>query len=276
MHVVVKRKREDNRFGLRDGMLLFQKYIQRPEVDGGPKPSASKRYHRVMRGFMRFAARRGIEFWQQVDARTLDDFAKFCRNNEHSDTYVSTVVWLIKTIHAYLIGSGHLGADHAFAYEVTRGKQSTTYCPTAEEIDTLLEILARQPDLKWLHDAALMLSHTGLRFGELAQLTSEDIDLARGLLTVRHDGYGTGMKSTKSGCDRTVPLTEATRALLTDLMRSGASPLFRGPRGLQLRSQTFAAHLRVDVLKPLGIQFPHTPFQEFTAHSFRKFAISNC
>jgi len=82
---------------------------------------------------------------------------------------------------------------------------------TPDEASSLLEALANVSDD--LHDMALLSLHCGLRAGEVFSLTWTDIDLERGLLTLR---------DTKSGRNRHAYMTAQVKTALEK--RSKGSP----------------------------------------------------
>ena len=69
---------------------------------------------------------------------------------------------------------------------------------------------------------ALLSLHCGLRAGEIFSLTWQDVDMERGLLTLR---------DTKSGKTRAAIMTEAVKSMLADRKR-------RGPADLVFPSET--------------------------------------
>lgn len=81
-----------------------------------------------------------------------------------------------------------------------------------EEADRLLEALAeRSTDT---HDMALVSLHCGLRAGEVFALEWGDVDLERGVLTIRGTSHRAGTK-TKSGKTRAAIMTAAVKAMLS-------------------------------------------------------------
>lgn len=93
-----------------------------------------------------------------------------------------------------------------------------------------------------LYDLVVTALHPGFRRNELLSLRPEDVDLARGLVTVRA-GYA------KNGEGRTVPMTQAGREVLERLAReaevSGSPYLFRNCHGEPYRSVRTAFEHRV-------------------------------
>lgn len=92
---------------------------------------------------------------------------------------------------------------------------------THDEADRLLSALAdRSPDV---HNMALLSLHCGLRAGEIFSLTWQDVDLGRGVLTLR---------DTKSGKCRAAIMTDAVKDMLS------ARQTGRLPSGLVFPSRT--------------------------------------
>ena len=86
-------------------------------------------------------------------------------------------------------------------------------------------------------DCVMILATTALRISEVAGLEVGDVDLARGLLTVRRQTYpgrgGLVTKETKGRRRRSVPIIDPLRETLTRLVagRARTSRLLLGPRG---------------------------------------------
>ena len=104
---------------------------------------------------------------------------------------------------------------------------------THQEAETLLDALRAKS--RQTYEIALLSLHCGLRFGEIASLTWQDVDLGQGLLTLR---------DTKNARSRVAFMTEGVRTMLTGkLNRSqrGVSLVFTDNRGKRLAavSKTF-------------------------------------
>ncbi|MDQ7832776.1 MAG: site-specific integrase [Desulfovibrionaceae bacterium] len=111
---------------------------------------------------------------------------------------------------------------------------------THDEVDRLLAALAeRSPDV---HDQALLSLHCGLRAGEIFALTWADVDMERGILTLR---------DTKSGRSRAAIMTGAVSNMLAQRRRHARAELvFPSETGARIGqiSQTFAK-----TVKALGL-----------------------
>ncbi|PSH02654.1 MAG: integrase [Acidobacteria bacterium] len=91
---------------------------------------------------------------------------------------------------------------------------------THDEADRLLDALAeRSPQV---HDQALLSLHCGLRAGEIFALTWADVDLDRGVLTLR---------DTKSGKTRAALMTDAVSVMLAARKRGAPNELVFPARG---------------------------------------------
>ena len=88
------------------------------------------------------------------------------------------------------------------------------------ELSRLLTALDTRPD--YLHTIVILALNTGMRRGELFNLTWSDIDLDRRQITVA----GTG---SKSGNTRHIPLNNTAFAALTDWRSSGIGLVFPSP-----------------------------------------------
>lgn len=193
-------------------------------------------------------------------------------------TTIVTIATTTMTLQKHLVSMKYLDDRCLFRFQITRPKESTKYCPTHEETRAILKALNSTTGCEWLFDATTALSHSGLRFGELAQLSSFDVDTKKGSIFVRDETFASdGTRSTKSGYSRVVPMHLPVLRIIERLLNSTSGDLlFRGPKGGKLRSDTFGRNLRKFALEPLSKEFPHPRFQTITAHSFRHFFASLC
>ncbi|MBM4169071.1 MAG: hypothetical protein FJ215_07935 [Ignavibacteria bacterium] len=104
-----------------------------------------------------------------------------------------------------------------------------------EELQRLLDYTSGTP----LHDIILLTVMTGLRRGELINLTWEDIDFARGTILVRSRKN----HQTKAGKKRVLPMNTTARILLGQ-MKGRQGRLFSGERGGLLNGNLLRARFK--------------------------------
>ena len=258
---------------IKEGVETYLDFIDRPKIAGGIADSTRRRYKRSINSFCSYVEQAPIQFWEQFDTTYMTNFVEEL-GKRYNQTSTVTITTTIRTLHRHLIAYGHLDDRCAFPFAITRPKESTKYCPAEEE---LRAILSRLKEHEWIYDATTTLTHTGLRFGELAQLSSHDADLKKSLIYVRDETFDSNSsRSTKSGYSRTVPMHPVVRHIIKRRLENSPELLFTGPKGGKLRSDTYGRNLRKLALQPLQKEFPHPRFQTITAHSLRHFFASMC
>ncbi len=140
---------------------------------------------------------------------------------------------------------------------------------TKQEADTLLSKLAtKSPDL---HDMALLSLHTGMRAGEIFALTWGDVDLGRGLLTLRN---------TKNGETRKAYLTRQAGMMLASRRPVSSAPtglVFPGKGGDKIQAVSKSFERVVDELglnNGIEDKRDHVVFHTLR-HSFASLLVEN-
>ena len=269
------RRENDVNFKLtvKDGIEIYLNYIERPKIAGGIAESTRKRYKRSINSFSSYVAHDPIQFWEQFDAAYMTNFVKEL-GKRYKPSSIVTIATTIRTLHRHLISYKHLDDRCAFPFAIGRPKESTKYCPEDQELRAILACLK---GTDWIYDATATLSHSGLRFGELSQLTRFDIDLKKSLIHVRDETFDSrGTRTTKSGYSRAVPMHPVVSEIVKRRLQRDPELLFAGPRGGKLRLDTYGRNLRKLALEPLEEKFPAPRFQTITAHSLRHFFASIC
>ena len=269
------RRQHDVNFKLpvSDGIEIYREFIQRPKIAGGIADSTRNRYLRSLNSFLSYVKHDPIQFWEQFDAAYMNGFVNYL-GNHYKPRSVVTIATTIRTLHRHLISYKHLDDRCAFPFAIGRPKESTKYCPNEEELRAILSCLQ---GVEWIYDATVTLSHTGLRFGELAQLSRFDSDLKLSLIYVQDETFDSNSdRTTKSGFSRAVPMHPVVREIIERRVKSDGDLLFVGPRGGKLRSDTFGRNLRKLALNPLSEKFPRPRFKTITAHSLRHFFAYIC
>lgn len=263
----------DFRLNIKKGIEIYLEFIERPRIAGGIADSTRKRYKRAINSFIDYVDANPIQYWEQIDSPFMASFIKSL-STQYKPSSIVTIATTVRTLHRYLITHKYLDDRCSFPFTIARPKESTKYCPGEEELRSILACLK---GCDWIFDATTVLSHSGLRFGELAQLTRFDADLKESLIYVRDETFNSNSsRTTKSGRSRTVPMHPAVRVIIERRLLLDQDLLFVGPMGGKLRSDTYGRHLRKLALDPLSKKFPHPKFQTITAHSFRHFFASMC
>ena len=128
---------------------------------------------------------------------------------------------------------------------------------THDEADRLLEALAKNS--RDANEMAVISLHSGLRAGEIFSLKWGDVDLERGIMTLR---------DTKSGRNRPAFMTTEVKQILSEREREGNDdPVFKGRDGKKIKEipMTYAR-----VVKELGLNEGVTdPRQKVVFHTLR-------
>ncbi|MGN6274193.1 MAG: tyrosine-type recombinase/integrase [Protaetiibacter sp.] len=122
---------------------------------------------------------------------------------------------------------------------------------TDAQVARMLDLTAPHP---FGQRALAGLAFTGLRLGELVGLRWEDVDVARGLITVRRtyspDGHGRlQVRATKSGRVRSVPLLDELLPWLDAARGTGYERVFTGVRGGPFDSGNLSRAVRWPVIR---------------------------
>ncbi len=267
-----------------DGRKLYESYIGRPRVAGGPRAATAKRYRPVFDKFIRFAESRGRRTWNELNRQLMDDYAAWLdgESYEYATEYLELTT--LKQVLKFLIGNDHLPATVAFTYPLLKPSGTDTYCWRPEEVQAIIQHCETE-ERGWLRGVIIGLAGTGLRISELASLRWSDINLEKGLIsltdeTSKKNRSGREKRTTKSGHSRTFPIQDTLKTVLTEMQRNSDGLVFHGPLDGKIKADTVRRILIRDVLTPLASQFPSQPgeygFVDGRLHSFRHYFCSNC
>lgn len=267
-----------------EGRKLYETYVKRPFVSGGPRPSTAKRYRAVFDKFIVFACEQGRRTWNELNRQLMDEYAGWLdgESYEYATQYLELTT--LKQILKFLIENQHLPPTVAFSYPLKKPDGTDTYCWTPAEVETILNH-CDSPQLSWLREVIIGLAATGLRISELASLRWSDVDLRKGFITLTDETgskapKGREKRTTKSGRDRSFPIQEKLGELLRTMSRHADGRVFHGPLQGKIKADTVRRILIRDVLTPLAPRFPATPdqrgFIDGRLHSFRHYFCSNC
>ena len=151
----------------------------------------------------------------------------------------------------YAIKNGIISTNYAQYIEIDEKIEKTGKIFTDEELKTLWEN-KDDPTVRWI----LILIYTGMRIGELLQMTSTTMFLT--------SGYMVGGLKTEAGKDRVIPIHNDIMPLVTEQL-GRAKFLMRNTKGNKLTYQTALRHFDSIMEK---FDWEHKP------HDTRKTAVS--
>lgn len=221
------------------------------------------KYWKVFERVAKLAQSMGRHLIAQVDLVFVDKY-RAMRAEKCAARTIYTEITVIRQLVKFAVTRGLVEKDPLAGLRMKKPKPTRQPCFDDEEIGKILE-LARPP-----HDATfLLLSETGLRFGEAQWLTWPDIDFKSNVIHGRAKDHW----RPKTGDERAVPISPKLALFLRGLLRHGrwvltALPTTKYPEeGRQISERRALASLK-RVLSKLGI--------EGKLHSFRHSFISRC
>ncbi|MDB5348489.1 MAG: integrase family protein [Schlesneria sp.] len=267
-----------------DGRTLYESYINRPQVSGGPRRSTAKRYKAVLDKFIPFAEEQRRRTWNELNRQLMDDYAGWLDGESYAYATEYLELTTLKQILKFLIENHHLPSAVALKYPLRKPDGTDTYCYRTVEVKAILKH-CETPELAWLRGVVIGLAATGLRISELASLRWSDVDMEKGLIsltdeTTKKSRQGKEKRTTKSGRDRTFPIHKTLLEVLGLLPHHSDGRVFHGPLDGKIKADTVRRILIRDVLTPLSPQFPSAVdelgFVDGRLHSFRHYFCSNC
>ncbi len=272
---------------LEDGRQRYEKFVARPAILQGAKPTTIKRYKPVFDKFLAFAVTEEIRYWNEVTANVLEAYAAFLDDEGYAYATEYLELTTLKSALKWFIESELLPAQCLFRFPLSKPKGTTTYCWRMEEVVAIVELCKADPQLHWLHHVVMGLACTGLRISELASLRWTDIDFAENRIRITdetglaHKKSNKQVRQTKTGRSRAFPMFPHLRTILETIPHHPSGLVFRGPRGGILKPDTVRRILIRDVLTPLSKRFltgagEPIGFVDGRVHSFRHYFCSVC
>lgn len=221
------------------------------------------KYTRVFERVKELALERNIKDLSGIDLKFMDAYRRL-RSDEGAQAktrYTESVV--IRQLVNFAVTRDLLVTDPLKGLKLKKPKPTTQPCWTHAEKE---QILDASPDV--IRPALTLLAETGMRFGELAWLTWDDVDSEANVLRIQAKQ---GWKP-KTGDQRAVPISLAAQRVLAALPRRWSwvvtmPPSRRHPQaGRQWSERRLLATLK-RVLKKVGLPGK--------LHTFRHSFISN-
>lgn len=279
-------QKPDDLLPLDEGIRRYLKYVARPLIAGGAGKATRKRYHAVFEKFKTFAAEQNIHYWQGVTRQVLEAYAAWLDDRGYAYRTEYLELTTIKQANKWMISEKLIPEACRIELPLSKAQGSDTYCYTDDQVRAIIDHCFENKQLIWLGRVVVALVYTGLRIGELAQLTTADVDLEVNILRVvdqshtKHRDKAGERKSTKTHRGRTLPVRKELRQVLNALIAESKPTLFRGSKGGKLKPDTVRNVLIRDVLKPLAPRFPRpragegSSFTDGRVHSFRHYFCS--
>jgi site-specific recombinase XerD len=270
---------------LLEGWHLYRAHVSRPRIAGGTKPSTAKRYRAIFDKFIKFAESRGVNLWNHVDRRTLEDYAAWLDDQGYAYRTEYIELSTLKQAVKWFVAEGLLPMDRLIVLPLKKATGSDTYCWTTEQVQAMREHCQADARLIWLDRVIAALAFTGLRISELAGLRWSDVDTTLNHIMLTDESRSAKKKKrkrreTKSSRSRSFPIHPDLQSVLSAIPRSADGQIFHGPLGGILKPDTLRVILVRDVLTPLSSRFPSTEdeigFVDGRLHSFRHYFCSVC
>ena len=231
----------------------------------GRAPKTMKKYKHVLNRIAVLAEQRRVKEVAGLDLTFLDAYRKM-RTDDGAATktrYTESVI-LRQLIH-FALSRNMVGADPMKGVKMPKPKPTKQPCWTSEQVQEILNAADTEA-----RPALTLLAETGMRFGELAWLTWDDVDLdpKKNVLLIRPKP---GWKP-KSGDQRAVPLSPRARATIESLPKISTwlvtmPPSKTHPEHGRQRSERRLLSALKRLLKKLKL--------EGKLHTFRHSFISN-
>lgn len=267
---------------LEAGRCLYETYLNRPEVAGGPCEKTRSRYRAAFDKFLAFSKARNISRWNEVNRGAIQAYLSYLEKQDYADATLYLEGTFLKQVIKFLIAEKHLPESSRVTFELRKPSETTTYCYTSEEFRAMLDHCRAKSSLQWLGDVIAGLGMTGLRISELASLRWTDVDLGGEMIYLTNDlprlaGSQEKRRRTKNRRDRSLPIHPELRPFLQRMKRQPHGLVFTGPQGGKLDPDRVRIALVEDVLTPLSERFPKEGDQgllDGRLHSFRHYFCS--
>lgn len=173
-------------------------------------PKTLTKYEKVFERVAALARERGVQDLSGIDLKFVDAYRRIRTDAGAAakTRYTETVV--VRQLVNFALSRDMLAADPLKGLKLKKPKPTRQPCWT---LDQVTAILAASPDEERL--ALTLLAETGMRFGELAWLTWDDVELAANVLRVQpKEGW-----KPKTGDQRAVPMSPTARRVIEALPR---------------------------------------------------------
>ncbi|HUR53292.1 MAG TPA: tyrosine-type recombinase/integrase, partial [Gemmataceae bacterium] len=173
-------------------------------------PNTLSKYTKVFERVAALAAGREVKDLGGIDQRFMDAYRRARTDDGAASKTKYTETVIVRQLVTFALSRGMLATDPLRGLKLRKPKPTPQPCWTAEQVAA---ILAAAPDV--VRPALTLLAGTGMRVGELAWLTWDDVDAGANVFRVRpKDGW-----KPKTGDRRAIPISPPVRAVLDALPR---------------------------------------------------------
>lgn len=173
-------------------------------------PKTLSKYTKVFERVAALATERKVKDLTGIDLAFVDAYrrARTDDNAAAKTKYTETVI--IRQLVTFALSRNMLATDPLRGLKTKKPKPTPQPCWTPEQVTA---IVAAAPEV--VRPALTLLAETGVRFGELAWLTWDDVDVGANVLRIRpKDGW-----KPKTGDRRAIPISSPIRTVLDALPR---------------------------------------------------------
>ncbi len=195
----------------------LQTYLRYLERERGASPYTLRNYGREIGEFLDFLAEKGIDAWDDVTPRLLDEWLGELARAGVAPGSISRRLYEVRAFFRFLEKYGHIETNRLGSVRGPRLSRRLPRYLTVDEVFALLR--AANEDTPYaLRDRAILelLYGSGIRLGELVALDVADVDLGRRELWVR---------AGKGGEERIALFGHAAEAALRTYLERGRPQL---------------------------------------------------
>lgn len=226
-------------------------------------PKTLSKYTKVLERAAALATERKVTDLRGLDLAFVDAYRRARTDAGAAAKTKYTEVVIIRQLVLFALSRNMIATDPQRGLKLKKPKPTPQPCWTPEQVAA---ILAAAPDVA--RPALTLLAETGMRFGELAWLTWDDVDVGANVLRIRpKDGW-----KPKTGDQRAIPISAPIWAVLDALPRDWRWVVTMPPSALRPKlGRQWTERRLLAALKAVleGVRLPGK------LHTFRHAFISN-
>jgi site-specific recombinase XerD len=184
-------------------------YLEKLRADDLAAKTMAK-YEMFLERIAAIARDRKVKDLDGIDLRFVDAYRAIRTKAGAQPKTVYNEAVFIRQLVNFALSRNLVAADPLRGFKMKKPRPTRQPCWTKDEVRTILD--GSPPEVR---PALALLAETGMRFGELAWLTWEDVDLSQKVVHIRPK---TGWRL-KTGDHRTVPLSAAALRVVEQLSR---------------------------------------------------------